>query len=92
MVPDVPTVNATLKGFDATSLHGVAVHSGVPKDIVEQLSADIRTLLDDPVTIKRINDFGATPAPMTPAEFAAFLKTERAKWRELVLSIGLSVD
>ena len=92
LVPDLPTMDEVLKGFDATSWHGVFVLSGVPKPIVEQLSADIRTIIASPNVSKRITDIGATPAPLAPAEFSEFLRVERAKWRDLVQSIQLKID
>ena len=82
----------TIPGFEAPSWHGVFFQAGVPKEIVNQLSADVKAILANPAVIKRLTDVGATPSPMTPEEFNKFLAVERAKWKEVATAINLKVE
>ena len=92
MAPDIPAVAETIPGFEAPSWHGVFFPAGVPKAIIEQVSADVRTILTNPTVVKRLTEVGATPSPMTPEEFQKFLTAERAKWKEVAQAINLKVD
>jgi tripartite-type tricarboxylate transporter receptor subunit TctC len=87
--PDIPAVAETLAGFDAQSWHGLYAPSGVPKDIAEQISADVKRIFSKPEVTAKLIEIGAEPSPMTPDEFAAFGTVERGKYREVVAKAGI---
>ena len=91
MAPDLPTISEVLPGFEAVSWHGLFLRTEVPKAIAEQLAADVREILTKPQVVKQLTDIGVKPSPTTPAEFAVFLKAERAKWSEVAEKINLTV-
>jgi tripartite-type tricarboxylate transporter receptor subunit TctC len=92
IAPEVPTMNDTLKGFDATSWHGLFAPAGTPQAIVDQISADVKTIFSSPEVVKTLSEIGAVPAPMTPKDFSAFIATERVKWQDVVKASGASAQ
>lgn len=92
-LPDVPTVaEAGVPGFEATSWFGMFAPAATPPAIVTQLNAVIVKALNDPDVMKRFREQGAEPHPETPAQFAAFIKSESEKWGQVVKSSGASLD
>jgi tripartite-type tricarboxylate transporter receptor subunit TctC len=94
--PDLPTMGeaggASLKGFDISTWFGVLAPAGTPAPIVDQLSAAMRAALTSAEMRERLARMGAEPAPSTPAGFAALIKSELAKYREIVRFSGAKVD
>ena len=90
--PDIATIAATIPGFEASAWHGVFLHSGVPGSIAAKLNADVRQFLGSADVKAKFFEVGAVPAPMSPAEFAAFVAEERKKWAEVVKASGAKVD
>jgi tripartite-type tricarboxylate transporter receptor subunit TctC len=83
--PDIPTVEeAGLKGFLVTSWYGIVGPAGMPKPIVDKLSATLAKALAQPATRDKLLSMGATPVGGTPAEFGKFLVTEKAKWNDVI--------
>ena len=87
--PDVPTVAETLKGFQATSWHGLWVPAGTPRPIVDKLAAEVKRIFEEPATAAKLKEVGAVASPMAPEQFAAFIGEERKKWQEVVKAAGL---
>jgi len=81
VMPDVPTfAEQGLAGFESIGWFGIMARSGTPPDVIAKLNAAFTKTLKDPDVIKRIRAVGAEPAPMTPAEFSAFVDKEINKW------------
>jgi tripartite-type tricarboxylate transporter receptor subunit TctC len=88
-LPDLPTfAEAGLPGFEATGWFGIVAPAGTPADVIATLNATFVKVLNDPATAERIRLLGAEPIPMTPAEFAAFIKVEIDKWLKVVAASG----
>jgi tripartite-type tricarboxylate transporter receptor subunit TctC len=88
-LPDIPTfAEAGLSGFEATGWFGIVAPAGTPADVIATLNAAFVTVLDDPGIAQRIRALGAEPIPMTPAEFAAFIRSEVDKWLKVVAASG----
>jgi tripartite-type tricarboxylate transporter receptor subunit TctC len=90
--PDVPAVSETLKGFEATSWHGVFVPAGTPRPVVDKINAEVRRMVELPEVKGKLTEIGAVPSPMTPEEFADFIRAERAKWEGVVKAAGLGAN
>jgi len=86
--PDVPTMDETFKGFEATSWHGLFAPAGTPKPVVDKLAAEVKRILEIPENKQKLMEIGAVASPMTPDEFTAFIATERAKWEPVVKASG----
>ena len=92
-LPDVPTIaESGLPGYEVTNWYGVMVPAGVPKDILGKLHTEIVRILKLPDVQKRFQGEGGTVAPDTPEQFAAFIKSEIAKWGKAVKDSGARVD
>ena len=92
-VPDTPTVGETVSpGFEAVAWGGLVAPAGTPAPLVETINAEIRTALADPVLADRFAELGAVPVPATAGEFAAFVRTEAAKWGEVVRTARIRLD
>jgi tripartite-type tricarboxylate transporter receptor subunit TctC len=88
-LPNIPTfAEAGLPGLEATGWFGIVAPAGTPADVIATLNAAFVEALHDPGTVERIRALGAEPMPMTPAEFAAFIKAEIDKWLKVVAASG----
>ena len=93
-VPDLPTVaESGLPGFDLTTWFGVMVPAGTPPDIVAKLNAEIVRALNSNDMRERLEKMGAEPPTNnTPEHFAAFIRTEAAKYAKVVRDSGAKVE
>jgi tripartite-type tricarboxylate transporter receptor subunit TctC len=83
-LPDVPTVAETvIPGYAAVGWSGIVAPAATPAEIVRRINADVVAILRDPGVAQRMADLAAVPDPGTPEEFAAFIRAEIAKWREV---------
>jgi tripartite-type tricarboxylate transporter receptor subunit TctC len=94
--PDVPTMaeagGQDLAGFDVTTWFGVFAPAGTPSPVVARLNEELRKALLTTEMRERLAKMGAEPAPTSPAEFAAFIRTELAKYEKVVKFSGAKVD
>jgi tripartite-type tricarboxylate transporter receptor subunit TctC len=91
-LPDVPAIGEIVKGYEASVWYGIAGPKGVPPKIVETLNKAVAAALADPKMKTRFAELGATPMPMSPAEFGKLVADETEKWAVVVKSAGLSVE
>ena len=91
--PDIPTIaEAGVPGYEAVQWFGVLAPAGTPRDIVSRLHKKIvRTVQTPDIRQKLVND-GADPVGSLPEEFAAFIRSETAKWAKVAKAIGLKPE
>jgi tripartite-type tricarboxylate transporter receptor subunit TctC len=90
---DIPTmIEGGVAGYDSSAWVGLMTGAAVPKDIVDKLHRTLAEGLRDPAVTARINGMGVVPGGQPPAEFAAFLAAERAKYKKLVQATGITVN
>lgn len=82
--PDIPTVAETLPGFELNSWYGMMAPARTPKPIVARLNQELVKALRMPDVIEWMKHNGLDPAPTTPEEHAAYIKSEIAKWAKIV--------
>lgn len=85
---NIPTIAATLPGFDAAGWSGLAAPARTPLEIVAKVNRDMQALLKDDAVIRQIEQRAAVPAPGTPIEFADFIKKEIDTWGVVVKATG----
>jgi tripartite-type tricarboxylate transporter receptor subunit TctC len=90
--PHVPTIGETIKGFEATGWQGLYAPAATPRAIVDKIAAEVKRIFGDPGVKTALENVGGEPAPMTPEAFAAFARTERAKWAEVVKAAGVRIE
>ena len=92
-LPDVPTFEeAGLKGFDANGWQGLLVPAGTPPAAVTRLSGALMKTLAQPEVRDRFIDQGLDPAPSTPEQFAAYIRSEIEKWGRVAKAANLKVE
>jgi len=91
--PDLPTVaEAALPGYAAVLHYGIVAPAGTPKPVVDKLAAALRVAIASPDVAKKIATDGAEIMGMTPAEYAADIDREEAKWSEVVRRSGAKAN
>ena len=83
VLPDVPTVAEFLPGYELSPWFGIWAPAATPRPIVEQLSREIRRVLERPDVREFYARQGALPVANAPDEFARFIRTEAVKWQGL---------
>jgi tripartite-type tricarboxylate transporter receptor subunit TctC len=87
-LPDVPTLDELgIKNQDSETMAGVFVPAGTPQPIVELLQREIAAIVHMPDVRRRLLDVATIPDGDSSADFAAYVKSEIAKWRK-VIEIG----
>lgn len=93
-MPEIPTfAEQGIDGFDVTGWYGLCTQAKVPSDIITRINTDVNRMLGAGQTLRqRLVDQGIDIAPATPAEFAAMVKNEIAKWTQVVRETKLGGD
>jgi tripartite-type tricarboxylate transporter receptor subunit TctC len=93
LLPDLPTVDELgLKGFEATTWHGLVAPAGTPKEIIDALHIATTEALKDPATQQALTGLGVDIVGNTPKEFADYIKAEIPKWTAVVKASGAQID
>ncbi|RIJ01678.1 tripartite tricarboxylate transporter substrate binding protein [Achromobacter sp. K91] len=92
-LPDVPTVAETVApGFEMGAWQGVVVPAGTPAPVIDKLNAEIRRALQSPEMTRQLKAQGAQALGSTPQEYAAYIKSEIARWGEVVKAANVKLD
>ncbi|MCQ4158576.1 tripartite tricarboxylate transporter substrate-binding protein [Roseomonas sp. GC11] len=94
LMPEVPTAaEAGLPGYKAYSWFGVFAPAGTPAPIVARMNEAVRAAVTDTATTQRLKEMELPPIEKgSPADFAAFLKSELDLWVPLVRASGATAD
>jgi tripartite-type tricarboxylate transporter receptor subunit TctC len=94
LLPDLPTVAEAgpLPGFEAVLHYGIVAPAGMPRPLVEKLSAAMKAALNEADVRERIAADGAEVMWMTPEDYAADIDREETKWSKVVKLSGAKVD
>ena len=91
-LPDIPTVNDFLPGYEATVWFGVGAPKNTPTAIIDKLNKEINAALADPKTKARLADLGGSVMVGSPADFCKFIADETEKWAKVVKFSGARPD
>ena len=93
VLPEIATVDELgIKGFDATTWHGLVAPANTPKEIIATLYDATKKTLADPGVQKQLADLGVDIVGNSPQEFTAYIKAEIPKWTAVVKTSGASID
>ena len=93
VLPNVPTFKEVgLEPVNRMAYYGIYGPKGLPKDIVDKISAGVKKALEDPAVRKRIEETGSLIVANTPEQFAAQMKAEYEVYRRVVIEQKLSLD
>ncbi|MDB5925135.1 MAG: hypothetical protein JWN13_4071 [Betaproteobacteria bacterium] len=91
--PDVPTMSeAGLTGYEVNSWYGLMGPAGLSREIVQRLNAEVIRSMAEPDARERLYSIGAEPMSNTPEEFAAYIRSEMAKWDKVVKAAGIRAE
>jgi tripartite-type tricarboxylate transporter receptor subunit TctC len=89
LLPDVPTVAATLPGFEVITWFGLFAPAATPSAVVDKLASEVQQILQDPAMRNRLVQLGFEMQPMTTAQFRTFLREEIERWAVWVKEFGI---
>jgi tripartite-type tricarboxylate transporter receptor subunit TctC len=89
LLPELPTMDETVKGFDITSWQGYFGPAGMPKEMVTKLNAEIRKIVERPEIKAQLAERGMEAFSSTPEEFEKFLKDQLVLWEKLITDAGI---
>ena len=91
--PDLPTVaEAGVTGYDSGAWFGLLAPAGTPRPIVDKLSGEVARILNLADVSRRISELGAEPVGSTPAQFAAHIKSEIARWAKVIRDANVELQ
>ena len=92
LFPDFPTVaESGLAGYKSLGWFGLFAPPGTPRDVLNKISIDTKTVLMLPEARQRLAEQGAEPAPSTPDGFAAFVNSDITMWLDLAAKAGIKL-
>ena len=92
LLPEIPSVSETLKGFEIDTWWGLVAPAATPKDVVRKLNQAFVAALNSPEAKTRFAGLMAEPVASSPEQFGAFMKSELAKYEKVVKASGAKVD
>jgi tripartite-type tricarboxylate transporter receptor subunit TctC len=93
LLPNVPTLDESgLAGFDAMQWYGVVGPAKMPADIVTQLNTTLASVLKAGDLAEKLAGEAVEPMPMTPDEFAAFVRNDIARWSKLAKDRNIKLE
>jgi tripartite-type tricarboxylate transporter receptor subunit TctC len=93
VLPDVPTFKEVgLEPVNRMAYYGILGPKGLPKDVVDKISAGVRKALEEPAVRKRIEDTGSIVIANTPEQFTAQIKAEFEVYKKVVADSNLKLE
>ena len=89
-LPDVPTVaESGVPGFEFTLWFGIWGPTGMPASVVEKINRDVNRALAEPAIRDQLSKLGNDTMPMSPSEFAAFVRREVDDYAKVIKAAGI---
>jgi tripartite-type tricarboxylate transporter receptor subunit TctC len=90
--PDLPTIGESVPGYLAPTWTGVIAPAGVPRPIVDKLNAAINKVLKSEAFTQKFEKIGDEPGGGTPEDFAETIRTDSAKWADVIKRSGAKLE
>jgi tripartite-type tricarboxylate transporter receptor subunit TctC len=92
LVPDVPALSESFPGVSLVAWQGLFAPAGTPDDVLARLEREVVQILRQPDVASKLIELGNTPLGNSRSEFAAFVKSEKVRWAEIVKASGARVE
>jgi len=92
LVPELPAIAEVVPGYESVTWFGMFGPKGLPADMVSKLNIAVNQTLTDPEVKDKLSRLGIEPVGGSPAEFAAMLTRESAKWRKIIVDRKIMAD
>jgi len=83
-LPDVPTINETVPGYEVVTWYSFVAPAGTPKPVIEKLNKEIAAIVESPQVKEKLREQGLEADAMKPDEIAALYRAETAKWAKVI--------
>lgn len=91
-LPDVPSIAEFVPGYELITWYGLLAPRGVPAPIVERLNGEVRKALESRDVADKLTQAGLDPMWSGAAEFAAMVRAEVPRMRQLIQASGARAD
>jgi tripartite-type tricarboxylate transporter receptor subunit TctC len=92
LLPEIPSVSETLKGFEVTNWYGVFGPKGLPKALRERLNTEINRVTALPEVAGRLKELGMVRAPIKADQLAAQLAADHKLWSGTIQSLSITAE
>jgi tripartite-type tricarboxylate transporter receptor subunit TctC len=92
VAPEIPAIAETLKDFEASQWYGLVAPAGTPPQLVERLTAEIRTIMTSPDIAARLAREGAEHWDISPDAFRAHVAAEIPRWKGVIEAAKIKVE
>ena len=90
ILPDVPTMaESGIKDFESYNWQGIVVPTGTPAPIISRLNQLFNEILKDPDVAQAISSVGSEAVGGTPEQFGDFIRSETAKWAQVIRAANI---
>jgi len=92
-LPDVPTIaEAAVPSYKYESWFGMMAPAGTPPAVLTKVSEDIAQALKMPDVVEKLTTYGSIPAPNTPAQFDAIIKSDTERYGKVLRDAGVAAN
>ena len=92
-LPDLPTNGEEgVPDLESDTLTGILAPAGTPKAIIDKWNAAIVKMAADPEIKKKLDTLGFVPVANSPDQFEDRIKSEAARWEQVIKAAGIRVD
>ncbi len=92
-LPEIPSLQESgIPGIDVSQWYGLFAPAGTPKPVIDRIHREVVDILKTAEMHKRMAGDGADGVGSTPAEFAAYVKVESARWAEVIQKSNIKAD
>jgi tripartite-type tricarboxylate transporter receptor subunit TctC len=92
MLPDVPTLDETLPGFEASVWFGIGAPKRTSGVVIERLNKEVNVSIADPKVEARLADLGGTALGGSPGDFGKLIADETRKWGDVILAANIKQE
>ena len=92
VLPDIPTLNEFVPGYEASGWFGIGAPKNTPVEIVDRLNKEINAGLADHKLKARLHDLGGTLLAGSSADFATFIAAETEKWGKVIRAANIKAQ
>ena len=91
-LPDIPTVNDFVSGYEASAVLGLGAPKKTPVEIIDKLNKEVNAGLDDPKLKARLVELGGTVLAGSPADFGKLMADDTEKWGKVIRAANIKAE
>ena len=91
-LPDIPTVDEFVPGYEASAWQGIGAPKATPAEIIDKLNKEINAALADPKNKARLANLGGDVLVLSPADFSKLIADETEKWGNLIRTLNIKAE